>query len=326
MHNHHDDIDNVAMQAINAAEHEPLVDDHLDTCDACNKERRHMLEALPLSIDEIDPPFDLRTRVLQAASHLRQPTSHETTPQATSADAYWRAVETLDALLDDLDDNQWNVQATTQWTVREVVVHLRAVDEIAADALTGNPSHHDVTHRTKQELATPETTAVTRHRWFKQARALIDIAQNTNADTVGYLGIQLAAVAVVADRAFETWLHTQDIRLALGRALLAPTPADLSVLTNLGAHMLGKVVRDQPHQQKGNVRLVLDGSGGGNWMVPLRPQDTTIAPTATLTVDAVDFCLLLGDRLLIDDLQFHIDGDEDAAKVLLTSAPLLARA
>lgn len=346
MNNHDHILDELAVSAIDAADHDPRIDAHVDECETCRNERRSMLEAMSEIGPVVEPPFLLRPRVLEEALRVRPRNSKVTgvaLERSSVVDAYRRSVETLDAFLQSLTDEQWRTIATNDWNVREIVVHLCVVDTIALDAIGGLAKGvaddiadvdddddvvvvADVQQRTMHAIAVSEAPSATRQRWLQQAHMLINAAGPVSGEIVNYLGIDLAVEAIIADRAFETWLHTQDIRLAIGKSLALPPAPDLSILTDYGARMLSKAIQTQLLEQRGNVRLVLEGDGGGNWLIPLNPFDTALDPTATLILSPLDFCLVLGGRLDVDELRFSIDGDEDAARALLAAAPSLARA
>jgi uncharacterized protein (TIGR03083 family) len=269
------------------------------------------------------PPFSLRSRMMNEALRQRAASTEHTSPISDGIDTYRRAVGELDSIVDQLTGEQQMEVVAHRWNVANVLEHLRIVDELAAATLHGDlraDATIDIAARTEDALRSPMSFERARETWHQQAGELLDASSTCDAQLVHYLGFDLDPECVIVDRAFETWLHTQDIRTALGLSLQAPDTQDLAALTNLGSHMLAKVVDGCG---EGTVRMVLDGAG--SWIVPLAKEDTGLTPIATVTLDAVDFCLLIGERLTFDDLRFTVDGDESAAVAMLSRAPLLAR-
>ena len=78
-------------------------------------------------------------------------------------------------------------------------------------------------------------------------------------------------------KAFETWIHADDVRVALGRPPSPPAPAHLHAVIALGVRLLppaiGAIGADRPG---GAVALALGDPGGGQWTVPA-PGDRALA-------------------------------------------------
>lgn len=270
----------------------------------------------------IEPPFTLRSRILREAQSRRPSVSTSQAP-ANGSDSYRRIVGLLDSLLAGLTQDQWNVTVINGWTVEATVSHLRVVDEIATSTLRGghsNTSSSDIVDYTVQAVSGTASPAEVHDGWRHQTRELLDAFDRCTKSTIDYLGFALAPDAVIVDRAFETWLHTQDIRVALGCEFEPPIPSDLATLTDLGARMLGKVVHNTG---VGTVRLMLNGMG--SWLIPLASDDFQQQPHTTVALDPIDFCLLIADRLAVTNLQMTIEGDEATAIAVLSRAPELAR-
>jgi Mycothiol maleylpyruvate isomerase N-terminal domain/Putative zinc-finger len=77
---------------------------------------------------------------------------------------------------------------------------------------------------------------------------------------------------------------------------------------------------DQP---AGSVRLVLTGPAGGDWTLPLGTGGPASTPAATVTMDAVEFCYLLGNRRDPGSVAHTVEGDPDLAATLLRAAATL---
>ena len=75
--------------------------------------------------------------------------------------------------------------------------------------------------------------------------------------------------------AFETWIHTDDLRRAAGWDLVPPAPEELSVMSEPRvAHPAHRARAARIGSARGKTaRLVLTGDGGGDWLIPLGDGD-----------------------------------------------------
>ena len=126
---------------------------------------------------------------------------------------------------------------------------------------------------------------------------------------------------VLTIHGFETWLHTDDIRRALGRPTEPPSPPHLGLMCELATNLLSVGMRAQGVHER--TRLVLTGPGGGDWLIPLGGSELRPAD-AIVTADAVDFCTLVGGRLTVDELPHRVEGDAGLARALLDTATTFA--
>ena len=73
-----------------------------------------------------------------------------------------------------------------------------------------------------------------------------------------------------------------------------------------------------------SARLVLVGPGGGDWTISPTVQDAPArTPDATVTMDAVEFCYLLGNRRDPDSVPHRVEGDPAVAATLLRAVTTL---
>jgi Putative zinc-finger/Mycothiol maleylpyruvate isomerase N-terminal domain len=121
-------------------------------------------------------------------------------------------------------------------------------------------------------------------------------------------------------QAFETWIHADDVRAALGRPPSPPGPAHLHGVLAMGVRLLPPALRALGVERPGRaVALRLEGPGGGTWTVPAG----TGAPAATVTVPATDFFYLMGNRRDPATVATAVTGDEALAAALLRAAATL---
>ena len=122
-------------------------------------------------------------------------------------------------------------------------------------------------------------------------------------------------------KAFETWIHADDVRVALGRPPSPPAPAHLHAVVALGVRLLppaiGAIGAGRPG---GAVALALGDPGGGRWTVPA-PGDGPVA--ATVTTQAAEFFYLMGNRRDPATVAATVTGDRALAGGLLRAAATL---
>jgi hypothetical protein len=138
-------------------------------------------------------------------------------------------------------------------------------------------------------------------------------------------GIRLPLGDLLVVRAFELWVHDNDIRRAVGLRPSVPDPPVLRLMSDLAARMLPyAAARMGLHPV--DVHLVLTGPGGGTWDVAIG-QGAGGDPSqegVVIVTDAVGFCRLAANRLTPAELGPHITGDEARVAGVLAAATTLA--
>lgn len=327
----HDDVrDLLAAWAFGALEpaEERLVPPHLAECGSCAAEAERLratvrlLEGPPL--DEPPSPLDtLLTGALRARPAPPRVARH--------AAPYAAAVAGLEALLPELA-GRWSTPVVHDWDVHATVAHLLAADEhlalrLGIDArVPGARIDEDADwtdaweRRTAEVIAhehgrTPEETVAD---WSAQAAMLLGTPHARHpelaAGTTLLMGLRLPVTEHFLARAFEAWIHTDDIGRALGLAVPPPPEEHLGQLVGLAVRVLGTVLGAEAPPVLFAVR------GGEEWV--LGSQSDPVA--AELTVDAVDFCLLVGGRYAPDTVPRDTTGDAAAVWNVLERAASLS--
>ncbi len=213
------------------------VEEHLGVCGPCADEALRLREAVGLlqRPETLDLNPALRTRVLEACLERRPPR----VPVPEWAAAYDTETARLDALLQDFGDNEWHAPVRLRWyegdeassrrtTVAGVIAHLLTVDGLVAVALGLEDPLGDV----KPEQPTPSgrteaywraarfpPTRAVRGPWRGQSHRLIRTVCFTGSDTgrmpVPYGDFALPLHDAMLDRAFECWVHGEDIAEAV---------------------------------------------------------------------------------------------------------------
>jgi len=323
-----------ALDACSAAEEE-LVEAHLATCPACAREGRELREAAAgLGGAHMRPPAGSLDRLRGAARARRRPA----TPTAPYAAPYAAQVTALDLLLSDLAPADWQrTAAHSELTVRELLAHLAATDSLVAAAL-GLPVQPPVTPGERLAARTAaalrlergRTAEQTRRSWREQADAVCRALLGPPAPAIATvtLGRPFPLADALLARAFETWIHGEDIAAVTGRPTVPPLPEHVHVMTDFATRVLPGVVTQRitpPHDRF--LRLDLTGDGGGTWTVPLDPAamaPVAVRPAAVVTLDVVEFCRLAADRRDPRQITVAVRGDAALAREFLAAVPALA--
>ncbi|GGX22961.1 hypothetical protein GCM10010383_61460 [Streptomyces lomondensis] len=290
-----------------SAEEATAVEEHLGECGACADEARRLREAVgllqrPESLD-LDP--GLRTRVLETCLERRPPRI----PVPDWAAPYDAEAARLDALLQDFGDAEWHAPVRLRWfrgdeptsrrtTVAGVIAHLLSVDGLVAVALGLDDPLGDVTPRRPTPAARTEAywhashfppTRAVRAPWREQSHHLVRTVSFTGSGVgrmpVSYGDFELPLHDAMLDRAFECWVHAEDIADAVDYPYDPPSPRHLHRMIDLAARMLPTALADRRRaglaapahhrhlvaagEPGRSLRLEIEGSGGGEWLIPL---------------------------------------------------------
>jgi uncharacterized protein (TIGR03083 family) len=280
--------------------------------------------------ERADGGLDGADGVLASALRSRRARTPGVAPHAAP---YAAAVAGLQVLVRELP-GRWGTPVVHDWDAHATVAHLVAADEHLAVALgvgarlpasripAGTPAAHAWELRTADAIAheharTPEETVAT---WAAQAADLLATPEARDpslaARAVTVMGLRLPVADHFVIRAFEAWIHADDIGRALGIAVPPPPDEHLEQLVRLAVRILGLALHDAPP-----VLVEVTGTAPGTGWV-LGSDAEPVA--AELTLDPVDFCLLVGGRYSPDEVPRGLTGDERAARNVLATAAALA--
>jgi len=274
-------------------------------------------------------PTGLRDRVIAAALRARAAGRPDPVPAAISPDeAYRRSADAFYALLRDLPDPDWARPALRDLDVQGLVGHLAGVEEDVQRSLAGDPAVASADHVASTQAAALRQAgrppARTREEWRRAADRTIELARADDPCTeVAVHGLRIPLSLLLIVRAFELWVHDNDIRQAAGLPPSVPDPATLSLMTDVAARLLPRAAAITGLDEPTSVHLVLTGPGGGTWDIPIGTGATEPADVVIVS-DAVDFCRLVANRATPAGLDLHITGDTERAAALLAAAPVLA--
>jgi uncharacterized protein (TIGR03083 family) len=160
-------------------------------------------------------------------------------------------------------------------------------------------------------------------RTLEQARADDD---GGRAGRIEVHGIRLPLDDLLVVRAFELWVHENDIRRCAGLPPSVPDPPVLRLMSDLAARMLPYAAARTGLSEPVDVHLVLTGPGGGTWDVTVgqEPGGRERGQDVAIVTDAVGFCRLAANRTRPAELDSHVTGDAARAAEVLAAAATLA--
>ncbi|MFG2315931.1 zf-HC2 domain-containing protein [Streptomyces tendae] len=348
-----------------SAQEAAAVEDHLGQCEACAEEALRLREAVtllqrPESLD-LDPA--LRTRVLEGCLERRPPRI----PVPEWAAPYDAETARLDALLQDFGDAEWHAPVRLRWfdgddtasrrtTVAGVIAHLLTVDGTVAVPLGLDDPLGDITAPTRTPAARTEAywrashyppTRAVRAPWRAQSHSIVRTVAFTGdagGMPVSYGDFELPLRDAMLDRAFECWVHAEDIAEAVDYPYEPPSARHLNGMIDLAARMLPGVLAarrraglaapgDRPHlvaagEPGRSLRLEIEGSGGGEWLIPLDSPGAVGSAdheVAHVALDGVEFCRLAAGHVPPAEAAAGQVGDREAIRDVLFAAASLSR-
>ncbi|WP_439959908.1 zf-HC2 domain-containing protein [Streptomyces griseorubiginosus] len=350
-----------------SAEETAAVEEHLGGCGTCADEARRLREAVgllhpPESLD-LDPA--LRTRVLAGCLGRRPPRI----PVPEWAAPYDAETARLDALLQDIGDAEWHAPVRLRWfegdgaesrrtTVAGVIAHLLSVDGLVAVALGLEDPLGEIVAEGPTPAARTEAYWRTSHfpptrgiraPWREQTHDLVRTVSFTGGSgsarlAVSYGDFELPLHDAMLDRAFECWVHAEDIAEAVDYPYEPPSPRHLHRMIDLAARMLPAVLAERRRSGLAaaaegrhlgvagspgrSLRLEIEGSGGGEWLIPLDSPAAVGSEefeVAHVALDGVEFCRLAAGHVPPAEAAAGQVGDREAIRDVLLAAASLSR-
>jgi len=255
-------------------------------------------------VNHAHPPHRLRAAVLAAALDHRPAGFPDVEALPAAVVPYAAEVGKLDALLREVTREQWRTAVLGDVTTHRLVEHLRGNDAKLATALGLDigPGLPKRPHQVWRDLA----FGLLRHALTAPL-----------TDRVQLDGLPLSLRNAYLSRAFETWIHADDIRTGIGRPVDPPCPTHLRALADLHIRSLPAALRlsGRTHPDR-TAHIRLTGAVTDDWRIPLsRPAPTE--PAVTLTADALEFCYLAANRRAPGSVPVAVTGDRALADDLL---------
>ncbi|MFF8607753.1 zf-HC2 domain-containing protein [Streptomyces sp. NPDC015346] len=346
-----------------SAEETQAVEAHLTECAPCADEALRLRDAVGLLHADRDLDLDplLRSRVLENCLGRRP----ARIPVPDWACPYDAETARLDALLRDIGESEWHAPVRLKWfeaerpasrrtTVAGVIGHLMTVDGLVSTALglddplgpgMGEASPAERTEAYWQGADHPPTRAV-REPWRDQSHTLIrtvSFAGRGVADlTVTYGDFALPMRDSLLERAFECWVHADDIAHAVAYPYEPPSGAHLHGMIDLAARLLPAALAGRRRAGLAapprhlvaagapgrSLHLEVEGSGGGHWYIALDSPAAVGSPdraVAQVAMDGVEFCQLVAGHVPPEEAAAGQDGDREAIRDVLFAAASLSR-
>ncbi|WNO73946.1 MULTISPECIES: zf-HC2 domain-containing protein [unclassified Streptomyces] len=337
------------------------VEEHLGDCAPCAEEALRLRDAVGLLHTDRDLDLDplLRFRVLENCLGRRP----ARIPVPVWANPYDAETARLDALLRDIGESEWHAPVRLKWfegesaasrrtTVAGVIGHLMTVDGLVAGALglddpLGRTPAGGPTERTEAFWGADEpATRAVHEPWRDQSHTLIR--------TVSFAGRGVAELSVsygdfalplrdsLLDRAFECWIHADDIADAVDYPYDPPSGSHLNRMIDLAARMLPAALAGRRRAGLAgparhlvaagapgrSLHLEVEGAGGGNWYIALDSPAAVGSPdqaVAQVALDGVEFCRLVAGHVPPEEAAAGQDGDREAIRDVLFAAASLSR-
>jgi uncharacterized protein (TIGR03083 family) len=282
---------------------------------------------------ELNPPCPLRSRILAAAFRRRAPDRAVPEVAATDpASCFHRRSHELHRALAAVPPGGWErTAAPYPWSVHGLVGHLVGVESYLGGVLglwpfvptCAEEDHIGISlpYVAETEQTVPCTTVT---RWVARAEVVgahlgrLQLEEPTRRIT--FHGIPVSVGSLLVARAFELWVHAEDIQRALGLTPDVPSPGELAAMADLSMRVVSLATPlVAPHQAKRPARVVLTGAGGGVWR--LGPPEAH--PDVKIVADIVGWCRMAAKRISPGGLGALVDGDKELARDLFAAARLV---
>ncbi|EDY42866.1 maleylpyruvate isomerase family mycothiol-dependent enzyme [Streptomyces sp. SPB074] len=259
----------------------------------------------------------------------------------TYADAWSHSVEAISALVQPLADADWN-RATPcpGWSVRDLISHVIGMDcEILGDPRPIHTLPRDLYHvRTEHQRYMEMQVDVRRHHTapemlgeleytiIRRNRQLRNENRGPEATLRGPLGTEQTLEVAMRRRAFDVWVHEQDLRLALGQPGNLDSPGAYVARDEL-LMGLPKVVAKRAGAPA-NSAVVFDVSGPVEFLRTVRVDAEgrgsvdgapSLGPVATLSLEWETYFRLACGRISAERAAADVksEGDEELVAAIL---------
>ncbi|MCX5438492.1 MULTISPECIES: maleylpyruvate isomerase family mycothiol-dependent enzyme [unclassified Streptomyces] len=259
------------------------------------------------------------------------------------ADAWTHSIEAISELVTPLVEGEWN-RATPcpGWSVRDIVSHVIGLDcEMLGDprpihTLPRDLYHVQNEHQRYMEMqvdvrrhhTAPEMTSELEYTIIRRSRQLRNESREPGAMVRGPLGTEETLEFAMRKRAFDVWVHEQDLRVAVGRPGNLDSPGAY-VTRDMLLAVLPKVVAKDA-SAPANSAVVFDVHGPVEFLRTVRVDADgrgtidgapSLGPAATLSLDWETYVKLACGRVTPDAVSDRVktEGDLDLAQAILNS-------
>ncbi|MEU6867817.1 maleylpyruvate isomerase family mycothiol-dependent enzyme [Streptomyces sp. NPDC046876] len=257
------------------------------------------------------------------------------------AEAWTHSIEAISELVLPLTEGEWN-RATPcpGWSVRDVVSHIIGIEtEMLGDPRPIHTLPRDLRHvvdeftrymevqvDVRRHHTAPEMTSELEYTVIRRSRQLRNEKRDPSTLVRGPLGDQITLELATRLRAFDVWIHEQDLRTALGvpgnwdspgayvarDILLAGLPKVVAKLAGAPARSTVVIDVHGPVEFLRTVRVDADGQGS----IDATPS---LGPAVTLAMDWETYVRLAAGRVrphAVAD-RVKVEGDQALAEAIL---------
>ncbi|GAA3812835.1 maleylpyruvate isomerase family mycothiol-dependent enzyme [Streptomyces phyllanthi] len=250
------------------------------------------------------------------------------------ADAWTHSVDAISELVNPLVEGEWNRRTPCPgWSVRDIVSHVIGLDcEMLGDprpihTLPRDLYHVQNEHQRYMEMqvdvrrhhTAPEMTSELEYTIIRRNRQLRNESRDPGTKVRGPLGVELTLEQAMRNRAFDIWVHEQDLRTALGEPGNLDSPGAFVVRDEL-LSVLPKVVAEDAQAPRSSA-VVFDVHGPVEFIrtvrVDIQGRGTletapALGPAATITLDWETYVRLACGRVTPDAVADRVKGEGDS--------------
>ncbi|MER8232288.1 maleylpyruvate isomerase family mycothiol-dependent enzyme [Streptomyces sp. NPDC101490] len=265
------------------------------------------------------------------------------------ADAWTHSIEAIAELVQPLAEGEWNRPTPCPgWSVRDIVSHVIGMEtEMLGDPRPIHSLPRDLYHvrsdfarymevqvDVRRHHTAPEMTSELEYILIRRARKLRNENRPPERLVRAPLGVEQSLELAYRMRAFDVWVHEQDLRAALGR------PGNLD---SAGAHVtrdvlleaLPKVVAKDAGAPAPSA-VVIDVTGPVEFLRTVRVDAEgrgsvdgapSLGPAVTLATDWETYVRLACGRVRAGEVAglLKTEGDEDLARAILDNFAVTPR-
>ncbi|MER5897947.1 maleylpyruvate isomerase family mycothiol-dependent enzyme [Streptomyces sp. NPDC001876] len=259
----------------------------------------------------------------------------------TYADAWTQSVESIAELVKPLAEGEWNRRTPCPgWSVRDIVSHVIGMeceqlgDPRPIHTLPRDLYHVQNDHQRYMEMqvdvrrhhTAPEMTSELEYTLIRRMRQLRNETRAPETMVRAPLGAEQTLELALHMRAFDVWVHEQDLRATLGQPGNMDSPGALIARDTLLAALPDVVAKDAGAPP--NSAVVFDVHGPVEFLRTVRVDGDgrgsvdgapSLGPAATLGMDWETYYRLACGRVrpqAVED-RIKVDGDQDLAATIL---------
>ncbi|MGN5631551.1 maleylpyruvate isomerase family mycothiol-dependent enzyme [Streptomyces sp. AC154] len=259
----------------------------------------------------------------------------------TYADAWTHSIESIAELVNPLTEGEWNGRTPCpNWSVRDIVSHIIGMEcEQLGDPRPIHTLPRDLYHvqsdfarymemqvDVRRHHTAPEMTSELEYTIIRRSRQLRNETRDPETMTRAPLGAKQTLELALRMRAFDVWVHEQDLRTTLGKPGNLDSPGAAIVRDTLLAALPKVVAKDAGAPP--NSAVVLDVHGPVEFLRTVRVDAEgrgsvdgapSLGPAVTLAMDWETYVRLACGRVRASAVADGIktEGDQELAAAIL---------